>query len=293
MSCSAAGVSTVTVSISGSTFNFYCYDPISGVQGATLYNVTAGTQTLTLTGFAGSQPVYKSVSYPFIYGGAFNSYRQDLAYINNPGMANSNVTFLWSFGGNSCLRAGVNNVTIAVTDPIGGNVNATVPCTQNNVDGANVNNFAAGTYPFTLSVLSPSGQPLYRGLGTATVNGQTSITVHVDLQPGYPPITGKGSATISLAFAGQSCAAAGLTDVLCDLRDLNGNVVGVSTEPCSTFSGSFSFTQIDAAATYYVDAVGSETEGDGGSTVRYQLTGEGITIQPSSNSSYDLDVPHA
>lgn len=292
-SCSAAGVNTVSVTISGSTFNFYCYDPVSGVQGATLYNVVGGTQTVILTGFAGPQPLYQWTGNLLIYGGSFNSYRQDLSFISNPGTADSNVTFLWSFAGKSCFLAGVSNVTISVQDPIGGNVYTTVPCTQQNVDGAVVNSFAAGTYPFTLSVLNNNGQPLYRALGTATVNGQTSITVHVDLQPGNPPLTGPGNATVGLVFAGQSCARAGLSEILADLRDLNGTVISATTVPCASFSGSVFFDQISAAATYYLDAVGSTTAPDGGSSVRYQLTGEGLTIQPSSTSSYSLDVPPA
>jgi hypothetical protein len=292
-SCAAAGVTTVSVSVSGSTFNFYCYDPISGVQGATLYNVLAGTQTVTLTGFAGSQPLYRWSGNLLIYGGAYNTYRQDLAFTGNPGNNNSNVTFLWSFVGKNCNQSGVRNVTIQVTDPIGGNVNQTVPCTQLNVDGAQVNSFAAGTYPFTLSVLNGNGQPQYRALGTATVNGQSSITVNVDLQAGYPPVTGRGNATVALLFGAQTCDQAGLSQVLADLRDLNGNVVSESNAPCSSFPGSFTFTQIDAAATYYLDAVGSTVASDGGTTVKYQLTGEGITIQPSTTSSYSLDVPPA
>jgi hypothetical protein len=290
-SCAAAGVNTVSVSVSGSTFNFYCYDPISGVQGATLYNVLAGTQTVTLNGFAGSQPLYRWSGNLLIYGGAYNTYRQDLAYTGSPGN-NSNVTFLWSFVGRNCNQSGVRNVTIQVTDPIGGNVNQTVPCTQLNVDGAQVNSFASGTYPFTLSVLNVNGQPQYRALGTATVNGQSSITVHVDLQAGYPPVTGQGNATVGLLFGAQMCDQAGLTEVLADLRDLNGNVVGQSEASCSSFTG-FSFNQISAAATYYLDAVGTAAISDGGVDVKYQLTGEGITIQPSTTSSYNLNVPPA
>jgi hypothetical protein len=292
-SCNAAGVTTVTVSISGSTFNFYCYDPISGVQGATLYNVAAGTQPVRLTGFSGKQALYQWTGNLLVYGGAFNSYRQDLALIGNPGTSNSNITFLWSFGGRTCNQAGVNGVNIAVQDPIGGNVNTIVPCTQLNVDGANVNNFAAGTYPFTLSVLNGVGQTQYRALGTATVNGMSSITVNVDLQPGYPPITGLGNATVGLVFSGQSCTRAGVTQILADLRDLNGNVVSSTTVSCSSFTGSVPFTQLNAAATYYLDAVGSTTAADGGMTVPYQLTGQGLTIQPSSTSNYNLDVPPA
>jgi hypothetical protein len=291
-SCSAAGVSTVQVAISGSSFNFYCYDPLSGVQGATLYNVAAGTQPVIVTGYSGNQPLYQWSGNLLAYGGSFNSYRVDLPFINT-GTNNSNVTFLWTFGGASCVQAGVSSVNISVQDPINGNVNTPFPCTKANVDGAMVIGFSAGTYPFTLSVLGGNGQPLYRALGTATVNGQSSITVHVDLQPGYPPITGQGNASVGLVFAGKSCSQANVSQILAELRDLSGTVVSKTTVSCTGFTGSLSFTSISAAATYYLDAVGSATDMDGGTNVLYQLTGEGLTIQPSSTSSYNLDVPPA
>jgi hypothetical protein len=282
----------VTVGTLQILWSFYCYDPLSGVQGATLYNVTAGTQSVTVTGYSGNQPLYQWSGNLIAYGGSFNSYRVDLSF-TNPGTKNSNVTFLWSFGGANCVQAGVRSVNILVQDPLQGNVTMAVPCTQANVDGAMVLAFYAGTYPFTLSVLGGNNQPLYRALGTATVNGQSSITVHVDLQPGYPPITGQGNASVGLVFGGQSCSQANVSQILADLRDLSGTVVSKTTVSCASFSGSLSFTSISAAATYYLDAVGSTTDPDGGTDALYQLTGEGLTIQPSSTSSYNLDVPPA
>jgi hypothetical protein len=294
--CNAAGVSRVVVQISGGSYSFYCYDPISGVPGATLTNVLAGTQAITLTGYSGNLAVYRSTGTVLIYGGTYNTYKIDLPYINGgtgPGPSESNVTFLWSFGGKTCAQAGIPNVNIQVQDPINGPVNYTAQCTQQSVDGAVVNSFAAGTYSFTLTGLNSFGQSQFRARGSATVNGRASITVHVDLQPGNPPASGVGAAIVSLTFAGQSCSQAGVNEIAADLRDVNGNIAGQSTVSCSAFNGGFSFGQLNGAATYYLDAVGSGTLADGGSNLLYQLSGEGLTVQPSSNSTYSLDVPPA
>jgi hypothetical protein len=295
-SCNGAGVNRVVVQIYGSSYSFYCYDPISGVPGATLANVPAGTQAVTLTGYSGNLAVYSWTGPILVYGGTFNTYTIDLPYLTSgpgPGPAQSNVTFLWTFGGKTCAQAGVPNVNIVVQDPIGGNVNSVVPCTQQGVDGAVVNSFAAGTYSFTLIGLGGTGQSQFRAMGAATVNGRAPITVHVDLQPGYPPVSGTGAAIVALAFGGQSCTAAAVTQIYADLRDLNGNVASQTSVPCAGFTGSLSFVQLSGAATYYLDVVGFGTAADGGSAVLYQLTGEGLTVQPSSNSTYSLDVPPA
>ncbi len=294
--CNTAGVNKVVVQISGGNYSFYCYDPVSGVPGATLTNVIAGTQAVTLTGYSGNVAVYRWSGPLLVYGGTFNTYNIDLPYINGgtgPGPSQSNVTFLWTFAGQSCSQAGVSSVNIAVQDPINGNVNSTQPCTLQGVDGAVVNSFAAGTYSFTLSGLNGFGQSQFRATGAATVNGRAPITVHVDLQPGTPPLVGPGGAVVALNFAGQSCAQAGVSEVYADLRDLKGNVASQSSVPCSGFSGSFTFNQLNAAATYYLDAIGYGAQTDGGTVVLYQLTGEGLTVQPSTSSSYTLSVPPA
>jgi hypothetical protein len=295
--CNSAGVSKVVVQISGFTYSFYCFDPITGVPGATITNVLAGTQAVTLTGYSGSLAVYRWTGTLLVYGGTFNSYGVDLPFISGGtgpgGPSQSNVTFLWSFGSKSCAQAGIPNVNIAVQDPINGNVNQTVPCTQLGVDGAMVNSFAAGTYPFTLTGLNQSNQSAFRGIGNATVNGRASITIHVDLQPGNPPVSGIGAAIVALTFAGQSCSQAGVTQIEADLRDLSGNAVGQSSTSCSSFPGSFSFGQLNAAATYYLDVTGLGAQSDGGVSVLYQLSGVGLTVQPSTNSTYGIDVPPA
>jgi len=293
LGCNAAGVDRVVVNVSGFSFSFFCYDPVSGVAGATLHNVSAGLQSLRITGFSGPVAVYQWVGTALVHGGAFNSYRYDLPLINPAPPAQSDVTFLWTFAGRSCRQAGIGSVNIAVQDPIGGNVNSTQPCTQQNVDGAVVRYFAAGTYPFTLTGLNGFGQPAYRAAGAATVNGFTPITVRADLQPGNQPVIGFGGAAVTLTFAGRTCARLGLTQIYADLRDLNGVVVSQTTVPCAGFNSTVSFTQMTAPATYYLDVEGSASQADGGSAVLYQLIGEGLTVQPNTTSSYAIDVPPA
>ena len=92
-----------------------------------------------------------------------------------------NVTFTWSFAGMTCSQASQVK-SVVVTIPGQTLQNAGVyPCLANNYPGIVLHDFAAGTYSFTLDAEGYSGEQIYTGSGTFTVDGDVRVTV--DLTP--------------------------------------------------------------------------------------------------------------
>jgi hypothetical protein len=99
-----------------------------------------------------------------------------------PTPARGDVDFLWTFDGRPCatvrdLVAGV-RVTIPGS-PLANTVDS--PCNANGVDGLGLQNFAPGSYVFSLEAYNEDNQVVFSGSGNFTVDGD--VTVRVDLAP--------------------------------------------------------------------------------------------------------------
>jgi hypothetical protein len=91
------------------------------------------------------------------------------------------VTFAWSFAGNSCYQDGrVRQVLITIPGEQLAN-QGYYPCTSNGYDGITLYDFAPGTYEFSLDAIDGDNYYSYRATGTFHVDGNT--LVRVDLRP--------------------------------------------------------------------------------------------------------------
>lgn len=102
-----------------------------------------------------------------------------------PPPAPGNVTFTWSFAGQSCQELPqIRSVWIRVPGERLQN-EGVYPCLANNYPGIVLGNFHPGTYSFTLEALGYANEKVYSGAGSFTVNGDVRVTV--DLTPSGGP----------------------------------------------------------------------------------------------------------
>jgi len=97
--------------------------------------------------------------------------------------APGDVTLLWHFSdGNTCDSAGPYAATIEVSIPGEALANGgDYPCQSAGTDGITLDNFAPGTYDFSITAFDLNGAPTYTQSGTFLVDGD--ITVDVTLDP--------------------------------------------------------------------------------------------------------------
>ena len=91
------------------------------------------------------------------------------------------VTFAWTFAGNSCYQDGrVRQVRITIPgEPLEND--GYYPCSLSGYDGITLHNFAPGRYDFSLDAIDGDNYYSYRATGTFYVDGNT--LVRVDLRP--------------------------------------------------------------------------------------------------------------
>lgn len=119
------------------------------------------------------------------------------------------VSFLWSFAGQSCLQMPqVRSVAVSIPGERLEN-GGVFPCRTMGTDGIRLSNFAPGAYGFTLQALGNGGEELFAGSGSFRVDGD--VSVRADLLPVAGPNT---YAYVLWRFPGYgSCAEAGIETV--------------------------------------------------------------------------------
>jgi hypothetical protein len=286
--CETAGVNLVQVQIAGFVTTVTCRD-YYGVPGLTTPFIPSGTQVYTVTGLSPTYdangvytgttvPRYQTTNTVNVLSGGLVQLLVDLAPINPP--AGSNITFLWTFGGKTCAQAAVANINVQVTDPAAP-VNMTVPCTQGGIDGATVQMFTKGTYPFTLTALDVAATPIYSAAGSVTVDGYNSVVLNVDMGP--VGATGVGTLMILWTFGGQSCTAAGVANIHFSLRDNLGAIVSGTdmTDTCASIGPGISIGSL-TSGNYWLEAQGQNSGGQ----VTYVLNPYQVYVSPGATSTY-------
>jgi len=100
---------------------------------------------------------------------------------NNPGLAPGDVTFLWTFFGDSCQATEeVSSVRVEIPGEELEN-NGVYGCLNGGYAGITLHDFVGGNYSYTLEGLSNTNEVLYRATGTFAVNGD--VRLNVDLTP--------------------------------------------------------------------------------------------------------------
>src|SRR5437868_8340473 len=97
-----------------------------------------------------------------------------------PGPSAGDVTFSWTFYGQSCSAAGVANVHINIPGETLEN-GGVYPCVSNSYQGIVLHNFAGGSYTYTIEGLDTGGYTIYTGAGAFDIDGDAME--QVDLTP--------------------------------------------------------------------------------------------------------------
>jgi hypothetical protein len=294
--CVGANVDGVKIDIAGTSTTVGCIDAASGVAGVTLSGIPVGSQSFTLTGmtptydanlnYTGDVATYQLNATVTVQGGVLNATGVlNLPYITQPpNTANSNIIFLWTFGGKDCSMASpqVTNVNLFMN---GQGVNVNQQC---DVAGLMVNSFSAGSYPFTLT--ATAGSVTYTSSGNVTVDGVQTVTVNSDLQQSVSSSPGASDAVMAFTFgtSGQNCQQVGIDTVHFALTDATGAVVsGSSLTQACTGATTVTFSGLSGPNVYYLYIQGLSQ----GKTT-YQVSGYQFTAVPSPTaSSYTVVVP--
>lgn len=154
----------------------------AGVDGITLRDFAPGRYSYTVDALGGADEVLYSGGGSFSVDGD-EQVTVSLARVVHPPVP-GDVSFRWSFAGagsGHCVDVpDVKSIRISIpgeTLPSGG----VYPCDTAGVDGIILYDFSPGTYDYALEALSSSGQVLYSGSGSFTVNG--SVLVDATLTP--------------------------------------------------------------------------------------------------------------
>ncbi|HYV47398.1 MAG TPA: hypothetical protein VFA20_21210 [Myxococcaceae bacterium] len=121
--------------------------------------------------------------------------------INGHGKNPGDVTFSWTFYGQSCSAAGVASVHITIPGETLEN-GGVYQCVSNSYQGIVLHDFAGGSYTYSIEGLDTGGYTVYTGSGDFTIDG--NVLESVDLTPYGQP----GSyALVTWTFPGNvTCA---------------------------------------------------------------------------------------
>ncbi len=185
------------------------------------------------------------------------------------GRQRGDITFLWSFGGRSCLEVpNVTQVRIAIPNQTLQN-DGVYPCLVNNTAGIVLQNFRAGTYSYTIEGLTAGGATVYSAQGSVIVNGNVTETVDLSPVAGAP-----GNALITWtfppngSFSNPNCSQAGVVNV--DIRIDNGapqrvacasgfGTTGVQLNDVAAGAHTIDLAASDASNFYYYRKISSLT----------------------------------
>lgn len=153
--------------------------------------------------------------------------------------ATGDMTFLWSFDGQTCAQATqVRLLRISIVGPYGSlPFDDGYACRGEGVDGVTLKAFRAGNYTFTLDALDASGQALYTATGSALVQSGVNVRVPVTLHS----VSQRGLVRLSWTFGSEPrpCAKAGIAGPE-GVSEVNVRVDGelVQSFPCADASSS-------------------------------------------------------
>lgn len=121
------------------------------------------------------------------------------------------VTFLWNFSSRSCAQAGVASVHVSIPGQTLAN-GGVFACNTAGTDGITLLSFAGGQYSYAIEGLNATGQTLYQGSGTFTVNGSVTVTASLGAS-GLPTAMMSWTFPPNGAAAAPNCTQAGVTSV--------------------------------------------------------------------------------
>ncbi len=179
--CAQAGVAVVEVIIDGTSEPLASCLDANGVPGTTIEGLATGTTLWELRGESqDGRVLFDAWGQTKLSGGGDTAVDVVLPPAASSGLFP--LTFLWTFGGQSCAAAGVKAVSVQVVDSVrGADVDASVPCTDDGgVDGVTLQDFASGNYPYALSAYGADGG--YHASGTAAIDGGPAV-VSASLAP--------------------------------------------------------------------------------------------------------------
>lgn len=207
----------------------------------------------------------------------------------------------WTFGGKTCLDAGIANIVVGLSGQTLVPDQFACQIGNNVTTGANLGTYYRGHYTLTITGFDSAGTAIYQG--------STSIDVHRPSQaeisasggdvfaidvPAVAVVPGSGgSATLRWTFGGQGCAAAGVTlvHVTLDNQPLT-DVHNSADLPCSQ---AVNGTQVDGiavsplpAGTHSFDIIGYVS-----GQASFQLNGLVVTVSDGRDTSVSPDVPAA
>lgn len=130
-----------------------------------------------------------------------------------PGSRSGDVTFTWTFQGQSCSQASVATVVIQIPGETLEN-SGSYNCMSNGYPGIVLHNFRPGTYDFTIDAYDTHNVRLFTKNGTFTVNGDVDVTVDLATVGGgtsYAYLNWRFPA--NAASTDPTCTQAGVTTV--------------------------------------------------------------------------------
>lgn len=133
----------------------------------------------------------------------------------NPQPLPGNVNLVWTFGdGQTCASLGGFIDHIEVTIP-GESLasNGIYPCQINGTQGIQLQDFAPGTYSFTVNAIGTGNYVAYSATGSFTVNGDVTVSTVLQRVSAAP-----GNLLVYWTFPnGMSCASAGASSVVINI----------------------------------------------------------------------------
>jgi hypothetical protein len=194
----------------------------------------------------------------------------------------------WTFGGKSCVDAGVAKMQIDIDGEIlTPNVFYCAPGSANDASlGADLGTFLPGPYTTTVTGFDSAGNIIFQSTKVVQVLQVARNVIHFDAAPTT------GTATLRWTFAGKNCDAAGVTTVRvsvdnqvitdaqnnpnlpCKLAVMGGTLEGTTIGPLSPGSHTFALAAQSASANYAIDNVN-------------------LTVTVGQDTSHSVDLPVA
>lgn len=226
--CGTNGVDHVRITIPGESLaNGGVYPcTVAGTPGIQLQDFAAGSYSYSISAedSVGRQ----------LYGasGSFNVNGDvTVAALLQPLAAPGNVNFTWTFSdGNTCSQLGgfVDHIRISIPGEALDNAGI-YPCELAGAQGIQLQNFAPGTYQFTITAETSGSVALYGVSGSFVVNGDVSVPVVLSPVNNAQP----GNLIVYWSFpSNMTCATAGADHVVINIPGetlANGGVY-----PCQT-----------------------------------------------------------
>lgn len=233
--CDAAGVALIQVDIAGEVLSPNQFSCAEASLGADLGYYLLGDYQITVSGYdAKTNLAYQTTQTITVKRGGKNTIPIDVQQV---AQTTGDVTLHWTFGGKTCVQAGVAVVHLSADNQVvtGANNSPDLPCTDaNGTDGSTIGPFAEGAHSFDLVGVDSTGASRYalNGFSVTVVAGQNTVAAP-DLTAAAPTTA---SAALTWSFNGMSCAAAAVAQVQIYVDpDASGNGgTSAGTVPCNT-----------------------------------------------------------